>query len=210
MPTVRDFRSKNKKRVSHYHASEPIVKATRARRRPGREEVEAAAKGHDVDEDEDEIEVEAKPKRSKEKHGKKARVEAKHDDGHEDGEDDGDHESETASVEAEAEATESGERIEIQFKGSELLRAKFPKTFELAEEVATQWLHDGNFEGLPIGHPLGQWAAQQGLTKAKKIEKKIVESPLFEKAAIGVLTYGMKAQGLVQKLKDRFQSRGLD
>lgn len=168
MPTTKDFK-KNKKRVSQSHMDEPSVKTTRAKRRPGREEVEET-EIHDV-----EVEVTEEE------------------------------EIDEASIEAEAEETESGERIEIQFKGSELLRAKFPKTFDLAEEVATQWVHDGSFEGLPIGHPLGQWAAQQSLMKAKEIEKKVVESPIFEKAAIGVLTYGMKAQGLVQKLKDRLQ-----
>lgn len=200
MPTVKEFK-KNKKRVSPHHMEEPSARPGRAKRRPGREEVDASENGHDV-EDEADTEIEMKPKRAKAKSAKKA-VEHEEQTEFEETE----VEVDEASVEEEAEASEPVDRIEIQFKGSEVLRAKFPKTFDLAEEVATQWMHDGSFEGLPIDHPLGQWAAQTGLVKAKEIEKKVVESPLFEKAAIGVLTYGMKAQGLIQKLKERLQNR---
>lgn len=202
MPTVKEFKQKNKKRVSHYHSHEPVVRPSRAKRRPGREDIDAAESVADVEDDEAEVEIEVKTKRTKTKEKPLRKASPQHEE-HDDVDDD----VNEASVAEEAEATTTAERIEIQFKGSELLRAKFPKTFDLAEEVATQWIHDGSFEGLPIGHPLGQWAAQQSLVKAKQIEKKVVESPLFEKAAIGVLTYGMKAQGLIQKLKERLQNR---
>src|ERR1022692_2237540 len=40
----------------------------------------------------------------------------------------------------------SAKKIEISFPGSEILRAKMPKPFAVAEKVATEWVNDGNFE----------------------------------------------------------------
>lgn len=106
-------------------------------------------------------------------------------------------------LEAEFEEDDSKEKIEIKFQGSELLRSKFPRPFKVAEAVATDWVHGGKFENLPVGHPLAQWAAQKGLTKAKEIEKKVLESPQLEKAAMSALTWGLKAQELFQKVKSK-------
>lgn len=108
-------------------------------------------------------------------------------------------------AEAEAQAEKDTPKVEIHFKGSELLRARFPKPFDVAEAVATDWGRDGKFENLPISHPLAQWAAQQGLLKAKEIEKKVMESPALEKAAMTALTVGMKAQGLISQLRGRLK-----
>ena len=52
-------------------------------------------------------------------------------------------------------------KIELNFKGSEILRAKFPKPFQVAEQIATEWVNGGRFEGLPLGHPLAQYFARQ-------------------------------------------------
>lgn len=92
-------------------------------------------------------------------------------------------------------------QIEINFTGSELLRAKFPKPFDVAEKIATDWVNDGRFEGLPLGHPLAEYFAAKGLRKAKEVEKKVMESPVTEKIAMNVLTYGMKAQEMIHQLK---------
>lgn len=177
MPTTRDFQKKHghQKKAAHYDVDEPAEKPSRAKRRPGREDVE-----------------EPTPAKAK-----KVKVEAPVEEHEEE------HDENIEELEADAEAPTQEDRIEINFRGSELLRARFPKSFELAEEVATQWIHGGDFENLPINHPLGQWAAQRGLLKAKSIEQKVVESPLFEKAAIQILTAGMKAQGFLQKLRAR-------
>lgn len=102
---------------------------------------------------------------------------------------------------------DEGEAFEIKFKGSELLRSRFPQSFKLADKVLQDWFNDGRFEDLPLGHPLAQWAAQQGLTRAKQIEKQILESPAFEKAAIQALTWGMKAQEAVQNVRGKFAKR---
>lgn len=100
-------------------------------------------------------------------------------------------------------ATGDQDRVEINFPGSELIRSKFPKSFEVAEAVATDWVKDGKFEGLPLGHPLAQLIAQQGLKNAKNIEKKIVSSPLTEKLAMQALTAAMKGQQMVSEVKNK-------
>ncbi len=92
-------------------------------------------------------------------------------------------------------------KVELTFAGSETLRAQFPKTFETAEKIATDWIHDGRFEGLPLGHPLAQYFAAKGLRKAKEVEKKVMESPVTEKLAMNILTYGMKAQEIINQVK---------
>lgn len=94
-----------------------------------------------------------------------------------------------------------GPKVELNFKGSEILRAKFPKPFEVAEQIATDWVHDGRFEGLPLGHPLAQFFASKGLRKAKEIEKKVMESPVTEKLAMQALTAGMKAQEIINQVR---------
>lgn len=111
-----------------------------------------------------------------------------------------------ASFEADAEETSQGPKVEINFKGSELLRSRFPQPFNVAEAVATEWMKDGStFENLPINQPLAQWATQQSLIKAKELEKKVMESPAVEKAAMQALTLGMKAQTLVTQLRERLR-----
>lgn len=113
----------------------------------------------------------------------------------------------TEDLEEEFEETENPDKVEINFRGSELLRAKFPQPFKVAEAVATDWVHGGTFENLPVGHPLAQWAAQKGLTKAKEMEKKVLESPALEKVAMEALTFGMKAQGVFQKIKAKVSGK---
>lgn len=98
-------------------------------------------------------------------------------------------------------------RIQISFTGSDVLKEKFPQAFEVAEKIATDWVHDGRFEGLPLGHPLAQYFAGKGLRKAKEIEKKVLESPVTEKVAMNVFTAGLKAQGIIQDLKAKFQKK---
>jgi hypothetical protein len=95
----------------------------------------------------------------------------------------------------------SGPKVEIHFTGSELIRAKFPRPFDIVEKVATDWVHDGDFSKIPLGHPLAEYAAQESLKQAKKLEKQVLESPATEKIATQVLMAGMKAQGKVQQFK---------
>ncbi len=106
-----------------------------------------------------------------------------------------------------SESFDQQDKIEINFKGSEILRAKFPKPFEVAEQIATDWVHDGRFEGLPLGHPLAQYFAAKGLRKAKELEKKVVESPVTEKIAMQALTAGMKAQEIINQVRSKVRSK---
>lgn len=78
------------------------------------------------------------------------------------------------------------EKLRLEFACSEFLRMKAPKAFELAETVADEWMKDGRFEGLPVGHPVAQMAAQAALLQAKKIEKKLEEKGVFAIAKMGV------------------------
>lgn len=100
---------------------------------------------------------------------------------------------------------EASSKVEINFKGSEILRAKFPKTFETAEKIATDWVHDGRFEGIDLGHPLAQYFAAKSLRKAKEIEKKVLESPITEKVAMNALTAGMKAQEIINQVRSKLK-----
>lgn len=94
-------------------------------------------------------------------------------------------EQEAAGFSSDPETTEA-EKIRLEFTGSEYLRDKAPKVFEFAEIVADEWVKDGRFEGLPVGHPMAQMAAQATLLQAKKIEKKLEEKGVFALAKMGV------------------------
>lgn len=74
----------------------------------------------------------------------------------------------------------------LEFLGSELLREKVPKAFELAEAVAEDWVKDGDFRALPLGNPWAQVAASQGLQRMKKVEKKLDEIGLIPLAQMGL------------------------
>jgi hypothetical protein len=123
-------------------------------------------------------------------------------------------EAEVKVVDVETEATEQAQptieekpKVEINFTGSEILRAQFPKMFAVFEKVASDWVQNGNFDGLPIQNPLAQTAAQKGLQKAKEIETKVLASPVTEKVATQVLTAGMKAQSLVNEFKGKIKRK---
>lgn len=95
------------------------------------------------------------------------------------------------------------EKVEIAFPGSEILRSRFPMPFQIAEGIATDWVKDGSFEGLPVGHPLAQFFLAKGLRKAKDIEKKVIESPVTEKVTMQVLQAGLKATSQLASVKEQ-------
>lgn len=82
--------------------------------------------------------------------------------------------------------SEQNEKTHLSFFGSELLRYKAPKVMELADSVADEWIHDGDFAGLPVGNPLAQFVASKALRKAKDVEKKLEEKGVFMLARVGV------------------------
>lgn len=88
--------------------------------------------------------------------------------------------------EASFDQEEAGHKAHLEFFGSEMLRARLPKTFELAEAVADDWVKDGRFDGLPVGHPLAQLGVQKVLRTAKDVEKKLDEKGVFMLARVGL------------------------
>lgn len=80
---------------------------------------------------------------------------------------------------------ETHEKIHLDFYGSDIIREKAPKVMELADTVVDEWIQDGEFEGLPVGHPLAQLAAAKVLRKAKDVEKKLEEKGVFAIAKMG-------------------------
>ena len=153
MPTIKDYESKKKK----------------ARRRPGREEVEAAVEeSHEelVEMAEEIVEETAETVRKAEKTVQAA--------------------EETIDETSGAEEMSGRKRIHIEFPYSDLVRAKVPKAFEVAENVAEEWVNDGNFENVPVGHPLAQLTVAAGLRKAKEVEKKLEEKGVFAMAKMGL------------------------
>lgn len=81
---------------------------------------------------------------------------------------------------------EDRKKIHIEFPYSELVRSKVPKAFEVAENVAEEWVNNGNFENIPVGHPLAQITVAAGLRKAKEVEKKLEEKGVFMMAKMGL------------------------
>lgn len=100
--------------------------------------------------------------------------------------------SKTSAVEGDSMADTSSfqsghdqEKIQIDFPGSFILRSKFQRTFEALDKVATDWVYDGDFEGLPVGHPLAQIVAAKALKKAKELEKKAQNTQAYSLAKMG-------------------------
>lgn len=92
--------------------------------------------------------------------------------------------NESPQVETEGLAGEAAEEmhdsakasnVKIEFPYSELVRAKIPKVFDVAEQVATDWVQDGQFESIPVENPLAQVLIGKSLRKAKDIEKEVVK-----------------------------------
>lgn len=84
------------------------------------------------------------------------------------------------------EAASEEEHIHIEFPYSDLLRARVPKAFELAETVATEWSTGGDFRDLPIGPPIARMTVGAGLRKAKAVEKKLDDAGVISMARMGV------------------------
>lgn len=99
------------------------------------------------------------------------------------------------------------QKIEIQFFGSEFLRAKFPEPFDIAEAVASDWGQKAEFSNLPIRNELARAWVQVGLKKAKSIEKQVLESPRTEKVLMKALEIGMEAQKKIGQIKDVLKRR---
>lgn len=164
MPTIKDFaKTQEPSRASKASAASKLGKSSRqTKRRPGRDQT-SQHESHVVNEQE--TSTMNTETMMNENHQAPQ--------GHE-------------THEHEGQGQDPRQKVKIEFYGSEILREKAPKAFELAETVAEEWVNDGKFEALPVGHPLAQFAAQQGLLKAKEIEKKLEEKGVFALARLGL------------------------
>lgn len=87
---------------------------------------------------------------------------------------------------AEAEHEEEGHgKVHIDFPYSDLIRARVPKAFDLAETVAEEWVNNGDFRDLQVGPPLARMAMGAGLRRAKKVERKLEETGVLSMARMG-------------------------
>lgn len=203
MPSTKDFEKKHAHKKTHHHADHAHHEKHahhKAKRRPGRDhedemsEEMQAAKGPEAAQDVAVVNVHDEEMGADEATASAAETHS------------GDHKYASAEAHHE-EAPHSEDKVELHFYGSEILRAKFPKAFEVAESVATDWMHNGDFEGLPLGHPLAQYFAAKGLKKAKEVEKKVMESPVTEKVAMQALQAGMKAQEMINQIREKVQKK---
>ncbi|MFN3697739.1 MAG: hypothetical protein ACK4VO_09895 [Pseudobdellovibrio sp.] len=109
--------------------------------------------------------------------------------------------NEAINNETSHESTFEAEKIKIQFPYSEIARAAAPKVFDVAETVATQWVHDQKFENLGLPNPIAEFAAIKALEKAKEVEKKLEEKGVITAAKMGIEIAKLQAQSLLQKWK---------
>lgn len=100
-----------------------------------------------------------------------------------------------------SESAQSIQKVKIEFPYSDVARAAVPKAFDVAETVATQWVHNQKFENLGLANPLAEFAAVKTLEKAKEVEKKLEEKGLITAAKMGVEIAKLQAQSFLQKWK---------
>ncbi|MCS6838014.1 MAG: hypothetical protein NZ480_04130 [Bdellovibrionaceae bacterium] len=110
----------------------------------------------------------------------------------------------TSSEQMEFGAHSSHDFVSLNFPGKELLKKHFPKTYAFTEEMAQHWVK-GDFEELPIEHPLLRLAVKTSLKKAKQIEGRIMESPVTEKVFTKAFEIGLDAQRQMTHLKNLFK-----
>ncbi|MFN7728539.1 MAG: hypothetical protein ACK5P7_05240 [Bdellovibrio sp.] len=201
MPSVKDFKNKQNKQNEKTETD-----TVRAKRRPGREEPESSNADVKVVDVETGVHPEANSSTDlHEAHTLHEKIDHRQSGKPAAGSGSSSAKSDSHKSLGDFEAAAEGPKVEIKFFGSELLRSKLPKPFDVAEAVATDWVNNGNFEKLPIDHPLGHFALQKGLLKAKELEKKVMESPVTEKVAMQVLTVGMKAQSLFEQVRSKIK-----
>lgn len=99
---------------------------------------------------------------------------------------------------------------QFSFPGNDVLRTRFPKSVALAEAVVDDWINDGNFDELPLKHPLTSALTQKALKKAKSMEQKALTHPALEKAALQALSLGFRVQMKIGEIKGRFSKKKED
>ena len=93
--------------------------------------------------------------------------------------------------------------FELNFNGSEILRAQFPKTFKAVEVAAGDWINDGDFKEIPVDNPAAKELLALGLKTAKDAEQKIMQSKAVEQATMKAFEVAMKANETFQTIKSQ-------
>lgn len=106
-------------------------------------------------------------------------------------------------VSAEAES----QTVHIEFPYSDLVRAKIPKAFAVAEKVATDWKNEGDFHDLGLPHPIADVVAAQALKKAKEVEKKLEEKGVFTLAKMGMAIAKAQVEQVSDKLSEKLNEK---
>lgn len=178
MPSIKDFEKKKKNKEQHHHhkKSEPAKMKTTdedkmeaPKRRPSKEDKEEVIIAQELNTEEVDLEADSVNDSLNEIPKDNQGSSSNHtDDSFQEG------------------FPEPEPKVHIEFPGSFILRSKFSKAFETMDKVATDWVNDGDFEGLPVGHPLLQILAAKSLKKAKDIEKKAQNTQAYTFAKIGL------------------------
>lgn len=90
-------------------------------------------------------------------------------------------------------------KVTIEFPYSEIIKEKVPKAFDVAERVATDWKHEGDFTDLGLSHPVAGIVASQALQKAKNIEKKLEEKGVISMAKLGIAIAKAQVETVAKK-----------
>lgn len=111
------------------------------------------------------------------------------------------------STEAEPHVSSEAESVHIEFPYSDLVRAKIPKAFAVAEKVATEWKNEGDFHDLGLPHPIADVVAAQALKKAKEVEKKLEEKGVFTLAKMGMAIAKAQVEQVSDKLSEKLNEK---
>tara|TARA_B110001454_G_scaffold219202_1_gene251924 strand:- start:338 stop:955 length:618 start_codon:yes stop_codon:yes gene_type:complete len=196
MPSIKDHESKKKKKHGHAHHAAPKKHSNERLHADEAEENEVedvtaekpkAEKRRPSQLDADAVETKGQPVGGSEEFQTSSVASGVDDEGFVkpskgEGKQNEGHDAEPESFQSFSE----GQKFELNFPGSFILKAKAPKAFDLVERVAGDWVNDGKFESLPVGHPLAQILASKALTKAKSIEKNVLNSTPVTLAKIGL------------------------
>lgn len=67
------------------------------------------------------------------------------------------------------------------FPGRDYLSSRFPESIALLDRVASEWVHDGNFDFLPIPNKKAKSLIVGGFNWARSLESRIVKKQILPK-----------------------------
>jgi hypothetical protein len=79
--------------------------------------------------------------------------------------------SEAAAISAAPEAKSQEQRL--IFFGRDFLETRFPQALKAIDDIAIDWKAEGEFAALPIPNPTAKALVQEGLQRARKLEREL-------------------------------------